>query len=113
MKRVTIQGDALVLEFERKSAEEARHDYDVLRVQIFRGSEILYSDSIGRGEFPHPSEFAIEVTRNEFTRIKAAVAIEWLSWPDTTAKELPPSKTILELYEDLAKLVNAQKGAAA
>lgn len=108
MKRVTIQASPVVVEIERLPADETC-SVDQLYVQVFRGNEFVLSQELGRTE----SLKVHTLTTGEQVQVSALIAIEWLSWPDTTAKELPPSKTILELYEDLAKLVNAQKGAAA
>ena len=110
MKRVTIQATPLLVEIERIPAHSKIESFDALRLKVTRGDCDVMSVDVYRGE---GLECDDGISSEEQTQISALLVAEWLSWPDTTAKELPPSKTILELYEDLAKLVNAKNGAAA
>lgn len=114
MKRVTIHATPLVVELKRHPADEFGANEDRLLVQVWRGDGLVYSESIPRGEAADRRDLQESVTADEFMHVNSLIAIEWLDWTDTTSVDLPPSKSALELYEELGtKLAKAKGGEAA
>ncbi len=114
MRTFTLEATPLLVEIERRPADQFGENDDHLLVQVWRGNGfVVFSENIKRGEAADIREFHERVSTDELTRLNSLIAVEWLSWRDKTLDDLAPVKTTLELYEDLAKLVNAQKGAAA
>ena len=108
MTRCTITASVLLVELERVSAEESDSGIDTLRLQVSRDDDVVISTEVDRGDV---LECEDGLTPFERTQVSALLALEWLAWPDTTAEEAPPRKSILELVEELR--VQLEKGVAA